>query len=158
MLKIIWTLPESEPPSELRKYVLHGDFFLRTEAGDFPCVSWKEQPVLALSSFMVAVFQLTNKQHRFQVPISFDLYSVVLDRPDNNSLITLHFRRSYRPVSLERLPPLTLPLVELCHILIQAGRNMLAECDAKGIGLPHELEGLAHNIEQLHKIVGTIQK
>src|SRR6185312_13764753 len=154
MLQVIWTLlvPEKLSSNNKGAHVLDGEIFIRTQAGDFPSRGWKDQPVVVMQNLIATTLQLANTRNAQKRYFPFGPYYLEIDVPVKD-LLTIHFMRSYLPEPLESLPPVTLPFVKYCHILLQSGYTMLEACRSKGIGTRLELAALEKSLVLLNEAV-----
>src|SRR5215467_7842214 len=137
MLQVIWSL-ETQSRNDV---VVRGTIFIRTQAGDFPCAGWRDEVMSMMDDLITITLKLLNpKRTRKKDVVNFGPYFLAIEILDQG-MVTISFWREYLPTALERLPPVTLPLVDYFQILFESGQRLLEACRAVGVLPYHPILG-----------------
>jgi hypothetical protein len=148
MLQVIWRLPDPEKGP--------GNFFIRTKAGDFPCAGWRDRVMFMMNDLITTTLKLLNPtRNRKKDVVIFGPYLLAIEIADQG-MVRVSFWREYLPTALERLPPVTLPLVDYCQILLESGQRLLEACRVEEVALPSDLERLERRLETLKASISTL--
>ncbi|MGH2495035.1 MAG: hypothetical protein ACRDIV_10065 [Ktedonobacteraceae bacterium] len=143
MLQFHWSLVKTEG-----KYEREGMFWLCTETGNFPCPGWRDYPVIKMSVFISEINDIIRKAYITKRYLGFGPYYILIDSAQKD-LVTVHFLRSYLPQPLIKLPPVTLPFIAFCRIVLKAGNSMLETYSSRDLGTPMELQSLERAVNSL---------